>query len=312
MDEKSKTCSCKCWALVFVIATLGVVITGLVLTVLLFVQYDHREWSFADQAILRPPPGNRRTIHCPVLILGSGFAGAFAAYTLGPDHGQDVCVVEKLKRYGGRLWDVSPDMADLSAPKFGLGGLRIRSNHDLMVKLAQQLDIQFDDIEPELELYKSRDQFFYLDHDKSEPQDDVAMCRAFYNLTCRASKPGNSISYDLFEKLVNHHQANPDFADQYPDIINYVASLFGNEELAYLHESSISAATFGALVSQSSRALLDSFISDAQRSTPRASYVLQYPVGGLGLFVERMMKSAVKDKVRVLMEENVELIEQSG
>ena len=77
-------------------------------------------------------------LDCEVLIIGSGFAGSFAAYQLAPQYGERLCLVERLGRDGGRIYDVSEYPG---GPVFGLGALRITNHQITMVDLARNLGI---------------------------------------------------------------------------------------------------------------------------------------------------------------------------
>lgn len=95
---------------------------------------------------------------CSVLILGAGFAGSYAAYILGPKFGKKVCVVEKLSRVGGRIFDV---FQFEGGPKSGLGALRVTSTQKSMNALAAELGVKFQ-IAHEHELFKVGQVIYFL------------------------------------------------------------------------------------------------------------------------------------------------------
>jgi ribulose 1,5-bisphosphate synthetase/thiazole synthase len=93
----------------------------------------------------------KKKIECNVLIIGSGFAGSYAAYQLAPRHNGTLCLVERLDRDGGRVHDISEYP---NGPVFGTGALRITNRQATMKTLADELGVEFELADSDVELLK--------------------------------------------------------------------------------------------------------------------------------------------------------------
>ena len=73
-----------------------------------------------------------------MVIIGSGFAGAYAAYRLSPKYGSKLCVLEKESRDGGRIIDFSETPG---GPKLSAGPYINLDGQLELVALANELGI---------------------------------------------------------------------------------------------------------------------------------------------------------------------------
>ena len=103
-------------------------------------------------------PSEKSLVSCKVLIIGSGFAGSFAAFQLAPLYGDTLCLVERLARDGGRIYDVSEYPG---GPVFGAGALRLLRMQSTMLALADELGIELQEVENDEEAMKVRGKTFY-------------------------------------------------------------------------------------------------------------------------------------------------------
>ncbi|CAF3300301.1 unnamed protein product [Rotaria socialis] len=106
------------------------------------------------------PKPSSKIIHCDVIILGAGFAGTYAAYQLANRSGSGVCLIEKLDRFGGRVWDVS---GWPGGPVFGVGSLHVTELQRTMLALGNELGIDLQKQETDNELMRVRGRQFYRD-----------------------------------------------------------------------------------------------------------------------------------------------------
>ena len=62
---------------------------------------------------------------CKVAIVGGGMAGSYLAMRLSKKYGKDVCLFDKDKHTGGRLYDIPVNSEKSRGPKIGIGGRRV-------------------------------------------------------------------------------------------------------------------------------------------------------------------------------------------
>lgn len=202
------------------------------------------------------PKPNPNTIHCEIAILGAGFAGTFAAYQLGNRSGNNVCLIEKLDRFGGRVFDVEGWPGGES---FGVGALRVTASQPTMLELARELDIDLEIEENDDELMRVRGQYFYRDVSHNASESNRMCHEAFYNLTCDYPDYPNDTDKAMLSILLNKYINNRTIALEYPDFPNYILSEFGDEGLAFIRESVRYNSPF---TSVSIQGILDFFINE--------------------------------------------------
>ena len=103
----------------------------------------------------------KQTLDCEVLIIGSGFAGTYAAYQLSPRYGDRLCLVEKLHRDGGRMIDFSETPG---GPVIGGGPLRLMDTQTMMLALAATLGIKLEVAPYDVDMYKTRDRHYIANY----------------------------------------------------------------------------------------------------------------------------------------------------
>ena len=96
-----------------------------------------------------------------MLIIGSGFAGTYAAYELSKQYGERLCLVEKEDRDGGRIVDLSETP---SGPRFGAGPLRVTHTQPEMHVLAKRLGIIFEQAQIEADSYRVRGRHYIANY----------------------------------------------------------------------------------------------------------------------------------------------------
>lgn len=127
-------------------------VTLLVVLIFLFLAWAVVMTIFwAKCADIFPGHDGRTKVDCKVVIIGTGFAGSFAAYSLAPIYGDSLCIIEKLSRDGGRVLDVARTEG---GPVFGVGALRVTSTQLTMLKLSEELGIEMQLAEEDTELLK--------------------------------------------------------------------------------------------------------------------------------------------------------------
>ena len=246
---------------------------------------------------------NENEIDCDVTILGAGFAGIYAAYQLANRSGASVCLIEKLDRFGGRIYDVS---GWPGGPIFGNGALRLIGSQITMLALATELGISLQSEEQNSELLRVRGQFFY----RETGRDDInKMChQVFPQLTCEYPGYTNNTHQAMISIVKETYEANTSIADQYFDYPNLIASIFGDEGLEFIRES-FRFVSFHTSVSVHS--ILDYLYNEIYTTTN--SHIRYYPVGGMSQFINRMLDHANRSNVRIFSSQPVhEIYTQSS
>ncbi|OWA51243.1 putative Sulfotransferase family cytosolic 1B member 1 [Hypsibius exemplaris] len=209
------------------------------------------------------PRDSRTVLDCDVLIIGTGFAGSFAAYSLAPQYGKGLCVIERNARDGGRILDVSEYPG---GPVFAMGAKRIMSGQTAINALAHELGIPLEVVGEETELLKSRG------------SKDGKSSTITGMLEALTALPG--------EELVEH-----------ADFATLLRWQFGEEGKAYFDAATPIRYNGGV----SSAAILDRIAANSGRwsSTQRSVY----PIGGMSEFITRMQVAGKAAGMRVFHSE---------
>ncbi|OQV25469.1 hypothetical protein BV898_00410 [Hypsibius exemplaris] len=243
-------------------------------------------------------PISKQHITCDVLIIGSGFAGSFAAYQLAPQVKDKLCLIEKSDRDGGRIYDVSEYPG---GPVFGAGALRVTGKQTTMLALAKELGMTLQTVEDEQELLKVRGRHYYRGGPTLlEGEAARGMCRDVFpsaNCSNDSSAPTDERMFSILSRL---REERPHLIDAHPDFPTLLHSLFGDEGVAFFEANS-----YHSLVSSiSNQAALD-FI-ESEEGTFGA---LSYPLGGMSQYIIRMLERAITDGLRLFRSEPAVSIE---
>lgn len=233
-------------------------------------------------------------VECKVAIIGSGFAGSYAAYSLGPEYNSDLCLIEKLDRDGGRVFDVAEYEG---GPVFGVGALRVISKQKTMLALARELNIVLEQAETDNELLKVRGQYFYRDVSGNVSESSYMCKAAFHNVTCYNNTDTDKA---MLQKLLDFYHQYPVLAGKHPDFPTYILSMFGDEGLAFIRESVRYNSPF---TSVSTQGVLDFFTNELSGMglDPERSY----PKGGMSEYINKMLARANQNGVRIFRNETV-------
>jgi monoamine oxidase len=86
--------------------------------------------------------GSVESLSCKIAILGGGAGGLHTAFRLAEKMPEDVCLFEKEKRLGGRIYDVSRD-GKADSPRIGVGARRLLDEQPVLKNLATELGIEY-------------------------------------------------------------------------------------------------------------------------------------------------------------------------
>ncbi|OWA50772.1 hypothetical protein BV898_15278 [Hypsibius exemplaris] len=275
----------------FVLISTCVVITSLTLAYYL---ENYNEPAAAGNAT----HDGKQSLECSILIIGSGFAGSFAAYKLAPIYNQSVCLVERLNRDGGRIRDISEYPG---GPVFGVGALRIKKEHLTIVDLAaRELGMELQPAAEDIEILKVRGRHFFR---KEHGNDTTRMClELFPTMNCRPDGK-HSTEQLMLAELLRLHAEGKHLASVHPDLPTLLLEMFGDEGLAFLRECVRYNSVF---TSVSVHGILD-FFSEDLRATSFDPKRL-YPKGGMSEFIKRMLAVAVRSGLRIHRGEPVERV----
>lgn len=240
-------------------------------------------------------------IVCDVAILGAGFAGTFAAYQLANRSGSNVCLIEKLDRFGGRVFDVT---GWSNGPAFGVGALRVIADQPTMLALAHELDIILEREESDNELMRVRGQYFYRDVSHNASESNQMCQKAFRNLTCEYPNFGNDTDKAILSHLLNVYNENKSIALEFPDFPTYILSTFGDEGLAFIRESVRYNSPF---TSVSVHGIMDFFNNELRGKGLDPDRF--YPRGGMSQYIEKMLAHSNRSKVKIFSGEPVVTID---
>ncbi|OQV16299.1 hypothetical protein BV898_09607 [Hypsibius exemplaris] len=238
-------------------------------------------------------------LHCKVLIIGSGFAGSFAAFQLAPLYGKDLCLVEKSDRDGGRIYDISERP---NGPVFGFGALRVITGQTGMQSLARVLNITFQPDLADVELLKVRGQFYF----RTPVSETRKLCNEhFSGMECYNNETGVPTDGIMMGELLNSRYELPlEQQLHMPEAIDITSqglALFGDEGFDFFREC----LRYNSLMTSISvQGFLDFLAHEGGGFDPQRFY----PVGGMSSYYKTMMAEASRNGMRVYREEPVEEI----
>lgn len=238
-------------------------------------------------------------IQCNVAIVGAGAGGLHTAYQLSKkpksDPLSDVCVFEKEKRVGGRIYDVALD-ANQPDKVFGMGALRVMETQDYVFQLADELGIQLVQAPFADDLIQARGETAFN-------SDDINT--QAYPLVTKQYITGGG--FDTETALYDQLRFGPNRAKamQYPDLRSYVRDTVGTQGYQFLAD-------------------VFRFRGDYQENLSAAAYLdyldeewdvcctPSYPVGGMSEFPKRLAAKAADNGARIYLDEAVSNISRHG
>ena len=232
-------------------------------------------------------------IACDYSIIGGGVGGLHTAYRLGAKYGSKVCLFEKEKRLGGRIYDITKlPSQESSGPYLGAGGRRVMVGQEVVFSLAKELGIKLEAPKTGADLVFARGKY----------ATDKKDFRRLYPALPNDLKSAD-IETELLERLVN----SPERAhiDQYPDFKSYIVKVIGAEGYSYLHDMNRFRGDFE--YNLSARGYVDFLAEELQVCCQTF-----YPVGGMSAFVKALADRAKQSGVRFYTEEPVISVNKNG
>ncbi|XP_055354015.1 uncharacterized protein LOC129599731 [Paramacrobiotus metropolitanus] len=236
----------------------------------------------------RVASAGREPIRCQTVIIGTGIAGAYAAYKLAPTLKSDLCVIERHAYDGGRIIDVSEAPG---GPRWGIGAIRVMAEHVNMRYLAGLFNIT---LQPGM----GTEYVHTAGRDYFRSVDGSTRGRAAGCMTTRLS---NACWTDaqIVQAIVRHTRAHPEEVDRFPDFRDLVRALVGTEGLAFL-QGFTRFNTFFAQ-SHSPASMLDFLEWEYGWKDQR----IFYTVGGMATFVQRLMDAVRSTSARVFHNQTI-------
>lgn len=230
--------------------------------------------------------GEREDIACDVAIIGGGAGGLHTAFRLGAEMGEKVCLFEKEARLGGRIYDVSKDGGS-EGPWIGVGARRVMEGQDVVLGLAEELEIELEAADYRDDVIQTRGQTGYS-------SDEMNML-AFPLLADDADKEVEL--YDLLRQRQN--------IEDFGDFRSYVRATVGAEGAQFLTDVFRFRADFEYPLD--ARGYLDYFDEEWD-----VCCTASYPVGGMSAFIRGMEQKAEDDGVRIFKSEPALSIDDGG
>ncbi|CAF3909361.1 unnamed protein product [Rotaria sp. Silwood1] len=249
-----------------------ILIVNLILISLIYDKVQQQQQEIVPEHDLIP-------LDCPVLILGAGFSGSYTAYRLAPRYKNDLCIVERENRVGGKGHDLNylgENAQTFETSVAPLGSIRFYRSQPVMVQLANELNITSSSYAYRSNLIKARGKFYTQYND---------MCNSSYeNLNCTNDADGVNSADQLWLAMLNYYRTSPASLSHFADLAAFARALMGDEAADYLRASF-------------------RFQSDFENTHPRAYMEffdqewnvggeILYPYGGMSQFPKRMILNA--------------------
>jgi hypothetical protein len=252
--------------------------------------------SFLAFLLLPAPPlpaKSLKSLNCDVAIVGGGAGGLHTAFRLGPKLGSKVCLFEKEKELGGRIYDLPYDSSDPKAPRIGVGARRIMETQTVLFDLAAELGLQLETPVVGTDLIQARGK-------TSFSKDDFVSLYPGLSLKDDPNTDQESWLYDQLRLGPERAKAG-----QYPDFRSYVTAVVGTAGYDYLHDMSRFRADFEYPLD--ARSYMD-YLDEEWDVCCEASY----PVGGMSAFIRGMESRARASGVRIFKGEAIQGLHRRG
>ena len=165
---------------------------------------------------------------CKVAIVGGGIAGSYLAMKLSKKYGSDVCLFDKDKHTGGRLYDIPVNSNKSRSPKIGLGARRVLAEQEIMTNLAKELKIKLQKPKQLEEFCFARGKYDFTT--KSIDKDPFA--KLYKGL--KIDRNHSDYEFQLAQTLFNGPERK-NIID-HPNLKTYIASALGDSGLEFLHD----------------------------------------------------------------------------
>jgi hypothetical protein len=268
---------------------------------------------------LHAKPEKKQALYCDTIILGGGAAGTYTAYKLST-HAKykpgSLCLFEKEKRLGGRIYDVA---LDESKPDrvYGAGALRVMEGQSLVFALAKELGIELEPMPYGNDLINARGHSVLSSDELAKvayPAFDTAINSGLQPLKSTGNalqRPAGALAgadalstfeTGLHERLLNHPIRNQ--RAMVFDVRSYARQVLGPSSYQFLTDITRFRGEFNRPVD--ARSYLEYLPQELSNCcTP------YYPVGGMSQFVIRMSQRAKARGAKIFLDEPALAISKS-
>ena len=227
---------------------------------------------------------------CKVAIVGGGIAGSYLAMRLSKKYGSDICLFDKDKHTGGRLYDIPVNSKKLRSPKIGLGGRRILAGQEVMSNLAKELKIKMQKPRPLEELWFARGKYDFTN--SSIDKDPFAGLYPDLKINRSDSDYNSQLSQTLFnsperKNIINH-----------PNLRTYIESAIGDAGYQFLYDMDRFKSHYIYPIAAKDHI-------DWMENEYTYDYDDMYPVGGMSQFVKKLALKAQKFGARIFKPERI-------
>ena len=227
---------------------------------------------------------------CKVAIVGGGIAGSYLAMRLSKKYGKDICLFDKDKHTGGRLYDIPVNSEKLRSPKIGIGGRRVLASQEIMMNLAKELDIRLQKPKTAEEFCFARGKYYFTT--KSKDKD------VFANLYggLRIDRSHSDYEFQLTQTLFNSPERKNIIS--HPNLRTYIASALGDAGYQFLYDMTRFKSDF-------TYAIAAKDYIDWLETEYTYDLDARYPVGGMSQFVKKLTLKAQKFGARIFKPERI-------
>ena len=235
--------------------------------------------------------------NCKIVIVGGGIAGTYLAFKLAQKYGSQVCLFDKDKHTGGRLYDIPVNPQYRNSPKFGIGGRRLLKSQEVMVKLAYELNITLEKPEPADQFCFARGKFQFV---SNNTEKDLFL-PLYSGLQIERKQ------HDYEDQLVKTLFNSPERKNiiNYPSLRSYMESVIGHAGFEFLRDMTRFKSDYLYPLSA------QGYIDWAEEEYTYA-YDARYPVGGMSQFVKELASKAKKLGAQIFKPEKVHSISRDN
>ena len=233
-----------------------------------------------------------KSVHekCKVAIVGGGIAGSYLAMRLSKKYGSDICLFDKDKHTGGRMYDIPVNSKTSRSPKIGLGGRRILAAQEVMTNLAKELKIKLEKPRPLEEFWFSRGKYDFAN--RSNDEDPFA--GLYPGLKINRSDP------DYLSQLTQTLLNSPERKNiiDHPNLRSYIASAIGDAGYQFIYDMYRFKSNYIHPIA--AKDYIDWLDNDYSLGIDD-----MYPVGGMSQYAKKALKKAQKFGARIFKPERI-------